>query len=572
MLADRSRELSPTEVTAATKRLLDILDLDRNGKVDAREIIEMIQHHEDAEECINLLRSHPNPETALNIQPTLKRIPTALSGVKAELDYMKSSLTAHQNRKSTTVADTGTNDPKPLARKTSRLMRALDMDHNGHIDAHELIQMIREHSEEASETLRLIKEHPDPANALGCAPPRQYRRKSHLMATLLEAKMKLKQTRHNVKRMSTLKTEEEEQILRRKLTAFSESMQHGAEDGSDDDDDDDGEQVNTYQDSDVLVPVTASNKVSKVELALREHTRKVREMVCSKVGTTISAQNSGNSSSSSSSSEDNRDSGPSLSSLLNPNNHVFMGLCRRTPRTTFAALPLCLSGAAGIRTGGGLRSGGGGRSGRSEATNTVGLSSFDTSCGVVWRFIRQFDSDESPEDVVHVLDSNTKNGNNPTNFDGFDAYLECTDHQMYLYGQDREEVGQTKRRFFLARDLTLVNFISEAARWHVRICPAGNFRNGPKDVAVTLALLPTFVGEVSNTNEELYLCVEGKSGQVCLIKGCYMDDFDNGLYIYDNAWEATMDADGPTNEAERTMMSSGGDFLDFPSFESYLES
>jgi len=51
-----------------------------------------------------------------------------------------------------------------------------------------------------------------------------------------------------------------------------------------------------------------------------------------------------------------------------------------------------------------------------------------------------------------------------------------------------------------------------------------------------------------------------------------MDDFDNGLYIYDNAWEATMDADGPTNEAERTMMSSGGDFLDFPSFESYLES
>ena len=55
------------DVEAGTRRLLDILDEDRNGKVDAREIIDALHSHPDKEEIISLLRLHPDPEKALGI-------------------------------------------------------------------------------------------------------------------------------------------------------------------------------------------------------------------------------------------------------------------------------------------------------------------------------------------------------------------------------------------------------------------------------------------------------------------------------------------------------------------------
>ena len=537
--------MDPSDVPAATHRLLEALDLDRNGKVDALEIIEMIQHNPDAEELIQLLRTHPNPEKALNIQPTkptLDRKGSTLSRAQQELDHYKQSLDTHTKRKkssgnllgSAAAASTGkANDAAAAASaldsKTSRLMRALDKDHDGHVDAHELIQMIREHSDEAAETLQLIKEHPDPAHALGCiTAPRKYRRRSHLMETLKDAKAQLNATRRNVKRLSTLQTDEEKaKVLRRKLAAYHDNLKSGdvKEDDEDDensDSEEDGGVVKNYDDDDDDDDDDGQKDtapVSKIELTLRAHTRSVRTKVgCGHLGV------------------EQKESGGSLASLVRTDNHVFLGVWKRTLSTP-GAWPTCLCGSG---AGGGKRA-------------RVAISSFDASNGVVWRFVLGEDGEHGGSSRGSSgggggRRNNSSQGNEVDQEKGFKAYLECTDHA-------------NESRLFLSNDLTLVDSMSEAVQWRVRSCPDGSFRHGPEDVAVTMSLAAGFDGA-----EERYLCVEAQSGEVALVDENYMDDYENGYHMYDNAWECTPDSEGPTKQAD-TMLSGG---LDFPSFDSYM--
>ena len=549
--------MDAAQEAAATKRLLDALDADRNGRVDAREIIEMIQRHDDAEELIGLLRTHPDPEGALGIHRAVPHS-QGLTHVQQELKHAKQSLETHLKRKGGGSAGMAGYDPNI----TSRLMRALDENHDGHVDAHELIQMIREHPR-ASEILSMIKEHPDPVHALGISrAPHKYRRRSELRKMLDEHKSQLHSTRL---RVNTLQVGEIESAkLRRSLSLFSNGLPANANSSETDTDSDEQEQEEdevaeqgddagvwrprapadgdtagtgaaggSGSDDDAPTSRVLTVRPSEMEVALQAHTKSVLDTLRNVPGMAPVPKLGA-------------DEGRPVSSLLGPNTHVFLGVWKRT--TTHAmpgALPLCLCGMTA-----------------SSSEKRVITSSYDSSSGVVWRFVSGATQEQQESDVDET--------------GGFRAYLECTDHPDY--SQEAEQHQQQARaqqdagaqtdaraapRLFLARNLTLVSSISEAATWRVRPCPDGSFRHGPADVTVIISLDSALGG---SGVEEMYLCVNGKSGQVALVEEDRKDDYVDGYPVWDVAWEATPDDDDATAAAAGILMAG----VDVP-FESYME-
>jgi hypothetical protein len=652
---------------AGTRRLLDILDEDRNGKVDAREIIDALHSHPNKEEIISLLRLHPDPEKALGITsadaedetelllaedepggpPGGAPTPTDHKGrkglqkfasLKLELEHAKGTLAAHTaNQKKTSGAK---KRPQPRRRlsvvdRNSLLMAALDTDNNGHVDAHELITMIREHPE-ADQLIDMLSKMPDPKFALGVVKaPSKYRRRSLLVQELNDAKKHLHHTR---KRVSTLQTNKQDaQALRDQLVEFKRQHDQLKNDRNnlqkrraglstmqdDDSDDESGSDASSLSDSGDdqqlritrntnmagastdpgdagATTTTASERMagaahtSALELTLRKHTaevmqqaRKIPVLAVHTWGAVTTTGHSGFKIGA------DADTPPSeLSQLLSPSNHVFIGLWHRT-KSTLGAWPLCLS--ASLASGDLLRG------------VKVGLGSFDHSSGVVWRFVEVSSLDAAKPRVDR--NTNDKYGRNQHGNgeeelrETIRTFIECVDHYDFQNnnnnisassGGDRSVVEN--QRLFLTSELTLVPDFTQAATWNVTPYEHGNFRDGPGDVSVQIALAEWGVtgkttgrgrphvspssSSSSSINENwgrrgsgdtgaaqgMVLCAKSATKEVMLVSSSKLAQSDpkTGLFLYDVAWELTPDAEAPMKEG----MSAADDVIPL---ENYLD-
>ena len=116
--------------------------------------------------------------------------------------------------------------------------------------------------------------------------------------------------------------------------------------------------------------------------------------------------------------------------------------------------------------------------------------------------------------------------------------------------------------------LTLVDDFTQAAAWHVTLYEHGNFRGGPGDVSVQIALAewatigrldeqgsPTHVARNARSgsgggSQEMVLSVEASTKEPVLVPDSKLAKSDpkTGYFLYDVAWELTPDADAPMKE------------------------
>ena len=210
--------------------------------------------------------------------------------------------------------------------------------------------------------------------------------------------------------------------------------------------------------------------------------------------------------------------------------------------------------------------------------------SFDQSSGVVWRFVE-----------VSSLDGNLKTSSSQKDYnctvhqDSIRAFIECVDHYDFrnedFRSRDDDLSSSKDHRFYLSSDLALVNDLTQAAAWTVSLYDHGNFRDGPGDISVQIALaewgagsmkmvdqrqLPTSLSGARNrpsagANERV-LCVKSSTKEVVLVPYANLGQSDpkTGLFLYDVAWELTPDAEAPTKEG----MNATNDMIPL---ENYLE-
>lgn len=582
------------DVEAGTRRLIEILDKDKNGRVDAREIIDGIHNHPNKSEVIMLLRQHPDPEKALGVVQedakdltTLKsrtpRTNARMQSLREELSAFKGSLEAMHSKKGKQV-------PNKLNKHKS-LMEILDKDGNGHVDAHELISMIREHPM-ADEVIDMVSKMHDPKHALGVIKaPSKYRRRSVLVSELHSAKMHLKHTR---KRLGTLQqSAKESEDLREQLAELKRMQQElkkkkmskdnaaqsvkkskasqslkksdasqslsGDESESDDESDssssvgpsEGGESMKITRNvdrSDTLLkspPNTSpsTNRASAIELTLQKHTEEltqhVKRLPAWREGTWDSTKSAEQSQKSDASESE-------LKQLLSPSNHVFIGLWHRT-KSILGAWPLCLCGSLASRP--------------NSNDQKVHLGNYDSASGVVWRFV-----------PIATASPDTGKLNTSTNSIRYEEYqeesihalIECVDHADFA----ELDSGLKGHRLFLTSSLTLTNDFTKAANWTVSPYHHGAFRNGPGDISVYITLSKWDISLSSTSKKqkvesrgrlhkgrddrgELVLCAKASTKEVMLVSSSKLSRHDpkTGLFLYDEAWELTPDAEAPIKES-----------------------
>ena len=606
---------------AGTRRLLDILDEDRNGKVDAREIIDALHSHPNKEEIVSLLRLHPNPEKALGIAKADAEDEVALAAgeaniagpptptdhkgrkghhkfasLKLELEHAKGTLAAHKaNQKVTGAQKKQSRRRLSMSDRNTILIEALDTDKNGHVDAHELITMIREHPN-ADKLIDMVSKMPDPKFSLGVVKaPSKYRRRSLLVKELNDAKKHLHHTR---KRVSTLQTNKiDAQALRDQLVAFKhqhEQLKKGskqlkdsnvdlslmdedvAEESGDSDTsssrDSDGDQepvlitrntVTTGNDGIATSTErdTPATRTSALEITLRKHTEDISQQIRKLPG--LAGDTWGGTTSAGPRDPrvpSDRDLLPSaLEQLLSPSNHVFIGLWHRT-KSTLGAWPLCL--CASLATG------------ELSGNVKVGLGNYDHSSGVVWRFVEASSLDASRSQANRQTDSGQSNSEEDRGT--IRTFIECVDHYDF---HNRKDPAVQKRRLFLTSELTLISDFTQAAAWSVTLHEHGNFRDGPGDVSVQISLADwgargKMMGHGTHSDSssssrrgggprnsrgigtkiEMVLCAKSATKEVVLVSSSELGKSDpkTGLFLYDVAWELTPDAEAPIREGMGT--------------------
>ena len=165
---------------------------------------------------------------------------------------------------------------------------------------------------------------------------------------------------------------------------------------------------------------TAPRRASALEMSLRKHTedvlqqaRKISGLATDTWGTKRT-ESSNNLPSGSVDLEDEAGASASLTQLLSPSNHVFIGLWHRT-KSVLGAWPLCLSASISTR-------------GLSQGVK-VGVGSFDLSSGVV-RFVQVSSQDG--------IDGHQKVDDKP---DAIRAFIECVDHYGFEENTD-ESMGE----------------------------------------------------------------------------------------------------------------------------------